>query len=287
MNAIQVLPPDAPRHVWLRERETSIGGGEAAAVVGESKYCSAYELWLIKTGKHPGIVETPKMRAGTLLEPVTVAMFEASTGLECSQAGMWRTPGMPWQHANPDRFTNDGHGLECKATFGYGARDYANGPTPHSIIQSQWYMHVTGRTRWYIALLTDGWQLDWWYMDRDDALIAALCEDVARFWHEYVLADIPPPMDASKHTREALKRTYGYSYTAGTSVIIPGLADIVADRRALKESISHLTTDLDLIENFLKSEIGDNECAADERGHPLISWRSRVDGVRVLKEITT
>lgn len=284
-HAVQVLPPGAPRHTWLREREKSIGGGEAAAVAGLSKYCSPYELWLIKTGRYV-VPETPKMRAGTLLEPMTVALFEAETGLECTEAGMWRTTSMPWQHANPDRFTSDGHGLECKATFDWGARDYADGPTPHAIVQSQWYMHITGRRRWYIAVLTDGWDLRWWWMDRDDHMIAMLIDDVAYFWHEHVVTDIPPPVDGTEYTRDAIRRAYGYEYEAGTGVEVPGLSEWVDERRALKESIKHLAADLTLVENKIKAALGDHEYGT-EHGVPRIEWKARGETSypRYLKEL--
>jgi len=285
--AVQVLAPGASRYEWLRARRDSIGGSEAAAVAGVNRFCSPYELWLVKTGRHPGPVENDKMRAGVLLEPVVVELFERQTGLSCTPAGMWRTPLMPWQHANPDRWTSDGHGLEAKTTFGFpGAQEWDGGPTGHAICQSQWYMHVTGRDRWYIALLTDGWQLTWWWMERDQVLIDILAEDVARFWHEHVVADTPPPVDGGENTRLAIRRAYGYAYATGSGVEIPGLGELVAERRALKASITELKAQLDGVENTIKAGIGDHEFGA-ENGRPLIQWRARNtnDDLRYLKEL--
>lgn len=286
-SAFQVLPAGADRHVWLRERRDSIGGGEAAAVVGLSKYCSPYELWMTKTGRHPGPKMTAQMKAGIRLEPVTVDMFACETGLICAEAGMWRRYAAGWEHANPDRFTSDGFGLECKATFGHGAKEWADGqPTPHAIIQSQWYMHVTGRDRWYIALLIDGWQLQWWWLERDDKLIDLLVDRVAGFWHEHVLTDVPPPVDGSVHTREVLHAVYGHAYQPGTTVEIPGLAALVAERRALKESIKHLEADLEEVENTIKAGLGDHEIGTEHRT-AYISWKSGPNtSTRYLREIT-
>lgn len=284
LSAVQVLPPGAPRHLWLRERETSMGGSDAAAAVGESRFCSPYQLWLIKTGRMV-VAETAQMRAGTLLEPMTVGLFEAESGLDCTPAGMWRTPAMPWQHANPDRFTSDGHGLECKATFGFAARDWADGPSSHAVVQSQWYMHVTGLTRWYIAVLTDGWKLDWWFMDRDQRLIDALAEQVAEFWHEHILTDVPPPVDGSERTRLAIRATYGYAHAAGTSVEIPGLRELVAERRECKDAIAYLTGQLTGVENKIKAALGDHHHGTED-GERLISWQARTttNDLRYLQE---
>lgn len=287
MTAGMVLPPGAPRTQWLRERKSSIGGSEAAAIAGLNKYCSPYELWLLKTGRSAGIAETPKMRAGNLLEPVTVDMFAAETGLPCEVTGMWRPHNCKWEHANPDRFIGADAGLECKATFDFAAKDYADGPTPHAKAQSQWYMHVTGRSRWYIAVLTDGWLLRWWWMERDDKLITILADMAATFWHENVLTDTPPPVDGSKYTTEAIKRLYGYSYQTG-SVVIPGLGEMMRQRRELKAAIKHLQSELDPIENGIKAALGDYETGRDEHGSKLVSWSSQggTSATRYLKDLT-
>ena len=36
---------------WHRRRFNGIGGSEMASVLGISKYQSAYDLWLVKTGR--------------------------------------------------------------------------------------------------------------------------------------------------------------------------------------------------------------------------------------------
>lgn len=284
--AVQVLAPDAPRTVWLRARADSIGGSEAASIAGLNRFCSPYELWLIKTGRDPGPREDAKMRAGTLLEPITVAMFEAETGLEGHQAGMWRSRLCGWEHANPDRFIGADAGLECKATFEHGAREWESGPTAHAIVQAQWYMHVTGRRRWYIALLTDGWSLRWWWLERDDDLIATLQHEVARFWHEHVIADVAPPVDGSEHTWQAIRKAYGFTYRGGSRIEIPGLAHLVTQRHELKAAMAHLKSELDPIENTIKAGIGDHEIGC-ENGRALIAWSSRGENsaTRYLKEL--
>lgn len=286
MTAIQVLPPGVEKSIWLRARKDSIGGTEAAAIIGLNQWSSRYEAWLHKTGRLAGPRETAKMRAGTLLEPVIVDMFSAETGLDCYEAGMWKNAHCSWEHANPDRFIGDSLGLECKATFDFGAREWENGPTAHAIIQSQWYMHVTGRDRWFIAVLVDGWMLRWWWLDHDRKLTAWLQHQVAEFWHEHVIADVPPPVDGSGVTNEAVKKLYGLSYHAGSAVEIPGLKHLVTQRRHLKDAIKHLQNELDPIENTIRAELSDHEIGC-ENGIPLIKWSSAGENsaIRRLSEI--
>ena len=58
------------REEWLSARSRSIGGSDAAAVVGLSPYMSNVELWEIKTGrKEPkDLSDVPVVKYGTLAE---------------------------------------------------------------------------------------------------------------------------------------------------------------------------------------------------------------------------
>lgn len=41
------------REEWLEERRKSIGGSDAAAVIGMSRFASPYTVWMDKTGRLP------------------------------------------------------------------------------------------------------------------------------------------------------------------------------------------------------------------------------------------
>lgn len=42
------------REEWLEERRKSIGGSDAAAVIGMSRFASPYTVWMDKTGASSG-----------------------------------------------------------------------------------------------------------------------------------------------------------------------------------------------------------------------------------------
>ena len=65
------------REEWLRGRENSIGGSDAAAVVGLSPWMSATELWEIKTGyKTQASITNESIERGNLFEPALRNLFQ-------------------------------------------------------------------------------------------------------------------------------------------------------------------------------------------------------------------
>lgn len=65
---LKVSTKGMSREDWLRQRRKSIGGSDAAAIVGLSVWASPYSLWAEKTGKLPDKADNEAMRQGRDLE---------------------------------------------------------------------------------------------------------------------------------------------------------------------------------------------------------------------------
>lgn len=65
------------REAWLEKRKGSIGGSEAACIVGMNPYMNNVELWEYKTGrKQPeDISDKPYVKYGTEAEQYLRALF--------------------------------------------------------------------------------------------------------------------------------------------------------------------------------------------------------------------
>lgn len=65
------------REEWLNNRQKGIGGSEAAAVLGLSKWLSNYDLWQIKTGKMKSkdISDKEYVQYGIKAEPLIRGLF--------------------------------------------------------------------------------------------------------------------------------------------------------------------------------------------------------------------
>ena len=65
---------------WLLARQTGIGGSDAAAVLGLSKYRTPYDVFIDKTTEPEEISLTPAMRAGIKLESVVAEYYAEESG---------------------------------------------------------------------------------------------------------------------------------------------------------------------------------------------------------------
>lgn len=68
-------------HAW---RSTVIGSSRAAAILGVSKFQTAYELWCEMTGRRPGFEGNAASDQGSAMEPAARASYEMKEGfIEC------------------------------------------------------------------------------------------------------------------------------------------------------------------------------------------------------------
>lgn len=65
-----------PHERWLEIRSKTIGGSDAAAVVGLNAYVSPYALWAEKTGKVAGFGGNLATEVGSYLKDFVAKLFE-------------------------------------------------------------------------------------------------------------------------------------------------------------------------------------------------------------------
>lgn len=273
---------DMPHEEWLRHRQHSIGGSDAAAIVGLSAYVSPYTVWADKLGKIPPSEDNEPMRQGRDLEQYVAQRFTEATGKKVRRENnILINPDFPFAHANVDRMVvGENAGLECKTTNQLNLKKFKNGEFPdHYYVQCMHYMMVTGCSKWYLAVLVLGREFLWFEIERDDEEIAALAESEQEFW-KCVEAGTPPVADGSKSTTETIKKLFTDS--SDSSVDLFGFDDLLTQREDLNKRIKELTSLRDDIENKVKSYMA--EAGKGESDHFRISWstseRSSFDSKR-------
>ena len=275
------------REDWLEARRKTIGGSEAAAIVGLSPYTSPYEVWADKLGKIPPKEDNEAMRQGRDLEEYVAKRFCEETGKKVRRENaILYNEDIPFAHANVDRLiVGEEAGLECKTTSVLNLRKYANGEYPANYyVQCQHYMMVTGYSKWYLAVLILGKDFKVFEIARNDEDIAALRGKETEFYG-YVTSQTPPPVDGS----ESCTNTIGAIYQGNSEI---GELDLTPLRRALErrdelvEKINELTAEKTEIENSIKSAMGDCEKARCD-GY-RVSWaasqRRTFDSKKFVKE---
>ena len=183
------------REAWLEERRKSIGGSDAAAIVGMGRYASPYTVWMDKTGRLPEKEDTEAMRIGRDLESYVASRFEESSGKKVRKCNyVMRNPAYPWAHADIDRrLVGEDAGLECKTTSTLDIRQFNGVDFPEKYYcQCVHYLAVTGLDRWYLAVLVFGRGFFTYTLERDEAEISALMEAEKLFWRQKKRSALPP-----------------------------------------------------------------------------------------------
>ena len=236
---IKIPTKDMPREVWLQHRQKSIGGSDAAALLGLSDYASPYSLWAEKTGKviPEDISDRESVRLGNDLEDYVAKRFTEATGKKVRRENfILQNPDMPFAHANIDRaVVGEDAGLECKTTTSNAvAKECEAEKVPARFYcQCVHYLMVTGWKRWYLGVLVFGRGFYRFTVERDEAEIAALRAAEEAFW-EKVTSDTPPDVDGAETTLEAIRTIYKDS-NPGTEIALMGVAGELATLARLKE----------------------------------------------------
>ena len=261
---------------WLAARRKGIGGSDAAAVVGLSRYSSPLDIWLQKTRRKPATPDNEAMHWGRLLEPVVRAEFVRRTGLTVKECPyLMAHKDYPFMLANVDGIVSEKDGtkavLEIKTTNSFTtAKDSEDGLPVAWYCQTQHYLAVTGLSKAYVVVLIGGNKLQWQIVDRDEETIQTIVALESHFWHEYVLKDVPPPVDANSGDALALL----YPTSTESSVVLPAEADeLIAQYLEIKKAEDELKAAKATCENKLKALLKDAENGIAPNGY-TVSWKS-------------
>lgn len=195
---------------WKELRSKYIGGSDAAAVVGLNRFSSRYSLWAEKTGRTKGFGGNLATEVGTYLEEFVAKKFEAETGKRVRKANQsFFNSDYPWAIANIDRdIVGEDAGLEIKTTSELNLGRFRGGEYPTNYYcQCVHYMAITGKQRWYLAVLIGNREFKWFTIERDEAEIAALMNAEREFW-TLVEQDTPPDADGMPATTESIKTLF-------------------------------------------------------------------------------
>lgn len=202
---------DPTREAWLAERAAGIGGSEAAAVCGLSKWKTPLDVYMSKVGYLDGMGrgddgETFDMRRGTLLEPVVLQMYTDETGLVvrkpeeavCSVAH-------PFIRANLDGVVvGESKGIEAKTSrtrIGWGEPWTAEIPIDY-LFQCQHNMVAASLEVFDVPVLFGDFEFAIYTVEPDHEFQELLIAQERAFWDRVLAREPPDPInDADVHKR--------------------------------------------------------------------------------------
>lgn len=183
-------------------RLKGIGGSDAAAIMGFSKYSTPLQVWLEKTGREkfePTEETHPWLWWGKLLEPVIANKYAEIKEVELYETDTLYHPDYPWMLGHPDRMIHERNRLlECKiaresrASKEWGGAGSDEVPLAY-IIQVNHYMSITGRQCADLAVLIGNSDFRIYVIQRDQLIIDSIIKECGKFYNNNVLTDIPPP----------------------------------------------------------------------------------------------
>lgn len=276
MKLNKISTKNMSREEWLRLRKHSIGGSDAAAIIGLNKYASPYSVWADKTGRVPEKEDNEAMRQGRDLEDYVAQRFCEKEGKKVRRENfMLFNPLYPFAHADVDRVViGEKALLECKTTSTLDLKQFKNCEFPEKYyVQCVHYLAVTGYDRIYLAVLVFGKGFFVYCLERDEEEIAALMAAEKEFMENYVYTDTAPPADGSEATTEALKVIYAEELNDET-VDLFGREGILKEYFLLKEQADDIKKRMDEIKNVLKNDIKD--CAYGSCNGYKVSYKIQV-----------
>ena len=258
---------------WKALRHKYIGGSDAAAVVGMNAWVSPYALWAEKTGRLPGFDGNLATEVGTYLEEFVAQKFAQETGKKVRKCNLsWFNRDYPWAIANIDReIVGEDAGLEIKTTSEMNLQKFKGGEYPANYYcQCMHYLAVTGKQKWYLAVLIGNREFKWFTIERDEDEIRALMEAERKF-KELVDNNTPPMADGAPSTADTLSAIYPDS--RDMTIGIGRFERELENYFRMKEKVKELSIAIDGIENRIKAHLG--ECARGEGEKYKVSWKTQ------------
>ena len=207
---------DVEWHDW---RQGGIGGSDIAALAGLSRYASPTSLYYEKLGLLDRSETTPRQRIGQRMEGVLAEEFHDATGLHLTGEQTWcEHPNHEWARCTVDGFASDwatdpATGGDLEALLGTvqlktdGRFAWPDGIPANIRAQCIWEMGVTGLRHCWLVVMFAGFRVEVFELDWDFDVAADwdyMFKTARAFWHDHVLAGVPPPVDDSQATTDAL-----------------------------------------------------------------------------------
>lgn len=206
------------REEWLLQRQEGIGGSDAAAALGQSRFKTPYQLYLEKRGELPpeNLDEKEHVHFGNLMEEIIAREYARRNEVKVRRRNaIIAHPKYPWMRANVDRLVEGRRiGLECKNVDGMAFRfgewgEPGTDQVPDEyLFQCVHYMAVLDYPEWHLAACVGGNKLKVFIIPRDAELEEMVIEQEHAFWERVQSGQAPEPDFEHASTGGLLKRLY-------------------------------------------------------------------------------
>lgn len=246
-----------------KERVNYIGGSDAAAVMGMSRWTTPIQLWSEKAG-----VVAPEdisgkfpVRFGTKAEDIVAEFFEEETGLKVKKVKetiYHKTH--KFIAVNLDRrVVGEDAFVELKTSNARKKHEWEGDEIPKEyLIQCQHGLMVTGFAHCYIGVVFGNEEFVWKKIERDDEFIALLEKREVEFWQNFVVPKVMPKQVMAEDT-DVLNKIYPYQVEGSEKRLGDEAAVIAQQRQALLQDKAMVVSEIDRCDAQLKAMMGEFE----------------------------
>ena len=261
----------------MNARSSFIGGSDVAAILGISKWKTAYQLWLEKTGQaddEPTNEQRERVLArGKRLEPVVLDMLTEETGIEITGRNLRYTDAdLPFMACEIDAEAGDTN-IEIKTVHPFAAKDWGDEGTDEIPVwytaQVMYGMAITNRRECIVAALIGADDLRIHRVEYDAETSAMVRNRVRWFWTDCVLGGIAPQPANLGDVRRMFDRDNGAEIEASSEV-----RDAVLRLKGIKEQIDQLDTEADELKTRIQAYMTDAAVLSFD-GRKIATWKTQ------------
>ena len=274
-------------------RAKSLGGSDIGAVLGFSRYRTAVDVWMEKTGRAVHEADSLPIRFGCFAEECVASEYALATGLSLvSHPSALVHPQYSYMHGHMDRFVCDSPSifdvsgslvatrvLECKTASPFASHEWGDGGSDQVpmayLAQCIWYLAITGLEQADLAVLMGNSDFRIYEVHRDRELEEMVIDRARVFWEEHVLKDIAPAAQRESDLKLLFPRSTPKAVEAKqeTCELIAKMKDIQARVESYEQEISQ-------IKQQVMAEMQDAEVLTYS-GQVLATWKTPKPSTRL------
>jgi putative phage-type endonuclease len=295
---------DLTEEDWLAKRREGIGGSEAPAIAGAVDWASQMSVYLDKLGLTEPKEVNERMWWGSQHESNVIEAYEMLTGYTVLGRQEFYAHGeFPWMLATIDGYMDEAEDIpfdheltenifEGKTTGAWNGKNWKGDIPLHVYTQVQHDMAVTGAKVADVATLVGGNHLivctdkpileDNGYpsgydvlpaIHRDDVYISQLIALEEDFYTNHLVPQVPPAIDGSKASEDALKILFPTDDGTELTTDDPDAEDAIRRYLDYKQAVSEFEAKKRKAANEIKALLGDH-IAGTISGKYRATWKT-------------
>jgi len=243
-----------------------------------------------KTGKETKKVDSLPLRFGSFAESFVASEYARATSFELiHDESIYIHPEYSFMSAHIDRFVLDGGAassnsnstpaptptriLECKTANPFSSGDWGevgSDEVPMSYLcQCIWYMAITNISKVDLAVLFGNSDFRIYEIARDLELEAVILQKASLFWNEYVLKDVPPPVQSEADCHTLFKKGDPTKSIEASTVTL----DLTKRLQLLTSEIDIREKELSSIKQAIMNQMGEAETLTYQE-KVLATWKA-------------